>query len=249
MIKVMEGFRVLELAQFTFVPAAGAILADWGADVIKVESVGSGDPGRALVIGGFTRKAARADTDFIVELSNRGKRGIALDLKNDTGREIFGRLLAQADVLLTNWLPAALERAGLGVEDIRAFNPSIIIARGTGLGVRGPDRNRGGFDAATYLARGGVAYPLTPFGTEHPAVTGAGVVGRPDERHGEEVVAFVSLSRADAVTEPELVEWARRRIGGYKYPREVQIVDAMPLTAVGKLDRKALRAQVRVPAG
>ena len=168
---VLSGVRVVELASWTYVPAAGVALADWGAEVIKVESI-VGDPGRALVVGGFTRQAARADTDFILELSNRGKRSIALDLKNETGREFFGRLLAAADVLLTNWLPAALERARLTVDDIRAFNPNIIIARGTGLGVRGPDRNRGGFDAATYLARGGVAYTLTPFGTENPAVQG-----------------------------------------------------------------------------
>ncbi len=83
---------------------------------------------------------------------------------------------------------------------------------------------------------------------EHPAVTGAGVVGRPDERHGEEVVAFVSLREPGAVSGEELVAWARERIGGYKYPRDVEILDAMPLTAVGKLDRKALRAQIRVPA-
>jgi long-chain acyl-CoA synthetase len=84
---------------------------------------------------------------------------------------------------------------------------------------------------------------------EHPAVAGAGVVGRPDERHGEEVIAFVALRAPDAVSADELVDWARERIGGYKYPREVQFVDAMPLTAVGKLDRKALRSQLRVPAG
>ena len=84
---------------------------------------------------------------------------------------------------------------------------------------------------------------------EHPAVAGAGVVGRPDERHGEEVVAFVSLREADLVSAEELVEWARERIGGYKYPREIHFVDAMPLTAIGKLDRKALRSRVRVPAG
>ena len=79
---------------------------------------------------------------------------------------------------------------------------------------------------------------------EHPAVAGAGVVGRPDDRHGEEVVAFVSLREPGEVSAEELVEWARERIGGYKYPREVHLVEAMPLTAVGKLDRKALRAQV-----
>jgi len=169
---VLSGVRVVELASWTYVPSAGAALSDWGADVIKVEGVTSGDPGRALVIGGFTREAARADADFILELGNRGKRSIAIDIKSETGREFFGRLLATADVFLTNWLPAALERAQLTIDDIRAFNPNIIIARGTGLGVRGPDRNRGGFDAATYLARGGVAYTLTPFGSEFPAVQG-----------------------------------------------------------------------------
>ena len=73
---VLSGVRVVELASWTYVPAAGVALADWGAEVIKVESV-VGDPGRALVVGGFTRQAARADTDFILELSNRGKRSIA----------------------------------------------------------------------------------------------------------------------------------------------------------------------------
>jgi long-chain acyl-CoA synthetase len=79
---------------------------------------------------------------------------------------------------------------------------------------------------------------------EHPAVTGAGVVGRPDERHGEEVVAFVSVNAADALTAEQLIDWARQRIGGYRYPREVHIVDSVPLTAVGKLDRKALRGRL-----
>ncbi|OBH66263.1 CoA-transferase [Mycobacterium colombiense] len=172
--EVLRGVRVVELASWTYVPSAGAALSDWGADVIKVEGVATGDPGRALVVGGFTRQAARPDADFILELGNRGKRSIAIDIKSETGRELFGRLLASADVFLTNWLPGALERARLTVDDIRAFNPKIIIARGTGLGVRGPDRDRGGFDAATYLARGGVAYTLTPFGSETPAVQGPG---------------------------------------------------------------------------
>ncbi len=83
---------------------------------------------------------------------------------------------------------------------------------------------------------------------EHPAVVGAGVVGRPDDRHGEEVVAFVALRGTGEVSAEELIEWSRQRIGGYKYPREVQFVDAMPLTAVGKLDRKALRSRVALPA-
>jgi crotonobetainyl-CoA:carnitine CoA-transferase CaiB-like acyl-CoA transferase len=72
MTGVLTGVRVVELASWTYVPAAGVALADWGADVIKVESVVGGDPGRALVVGGFTRQAARADTDFILELASTG---------------------------------------------------------------------------------------------------------------------------------------------------------------------------------
>jgi long-chain acyl-CoA synthetase len=84
---------------------------------------------------------------------------------------------------------------------------------------------------------------------EHPAIEGVGVIGRPDEVSGEEVVAFVSLRPGAEVTAEELVEWARARIGGYRYPREIHIVDAVPLTNVGKIDRKALRAQLAVSRG
>jgi long-chain acyl-CoA synthetase len=81
---------------------------------------------------------------------------------------------------------------------------------------------------------------------EHPAIESAGVIGRPDPVSGEEVVAFVSLRPGAEIGPEELVEWGRSRIGGYKYPREVHIVDAVPLTNVGKVDRKALRAQLAV---
>jgi long-chain acyl-CoA synthetase len=83
---------------------------------------------------------------------------------------------------------------------------------------------------------------------QHPAVTMAAVVGRPSERHGEEVVAFVSPVAGAEVTAEDLVEWAREHIGGYKYPREVHLIDAIPLTPVGKVDRKALRARVAEPS-
>jgi long-chain acyl-CoA synthetase len=79
---------------------------------------------------------------------------------------------------------------------------------------------------------------------EHPALEAAGVVGRPDQRHGEEVVAFVSLRPGAESSAAEVVDWARERIGGYKYPREVHVVDAVPLTNVGKVDRKTLRARL-----
>jgi long-chain acyl-CoA synthetase len=82
---------------------------------------------------------------------------------------------------------------------------------------------------------------------EHPAIAAAGVVGRPDEARGEEVVAFVVLQAGAEAGEQELVDYAKERLGGYKYPREITIVPELPMTPVGKVDRKALRAQVQVP--
>ncbi|MFV8054760.1 CaiB/BaiF CoA transferase family protein [Mycobacterium sp. 48b] len=164
---ILTGVRVVELASWTFVPSAGVALSDWGADVVKVESLAGGDPARALVVGGLARANAKADADFMLELGNRGKRSIGLDIKSPAGRKAFDQLLAEADVFLTNWRPGALERARLTVEDVRKINPTIIIARGSGSGVRGPDGEKGGFDAATYTARGGVASTFAIPGYEH----------------------------------------------------------------------------------
>ncbi|WP_280269020.1 CaiB/BaiF CoA transferase family protein [Nocardia wallacei] len=165
---LLNGVRVVELASWTYVPCAGAALADWGADVVKVEDTQGGDPCRYLVVGGLDPAQSPVRANFMMELGNHGKRSIGVDIKSERGREIIGKLIANADVFLTNWLPAPLERAGLTVERIREFNPNVIIARGSGHGSRGPERDRGGFDAASYLARAGVAYALTPPDVEFP---------------------------------------------------------------------------------
>lgn len=208
MAGIMDGVRVVELASWTFVPAAGAVLSDWGADVIKVEDVSGGDPGRQLVIGGLRRGQGKADLDYMMEIGNRGKRSIGLDLKTEGGRAAFAKLIATADVFLTNWLPGPRKRAGVDVEDIRAMNPNIIIARGSGQGPRGPHADKGGFDAAAFTARGGVAYALTPPGAEYPFSQGpafgdlpggmtlaGGVAGAlfHRERTGEAKIVDVSL--------------------------------------------------------
>lgn len=169
---ILDGVRVLELASWTFVPSAGVALAEWGADVVKVESTSGGDPARALVVGGLARQNSRVDADFMLEIGNRGKRSLAIDVKSHTGRTILEQLIAKADVFLTNWRPDALERARLTVADIRDINPKVIIARGSGNGVRGPDREKGGFDAATYTARGGVASTLAAPGAQQPPQQG-----------------------------------------------------------------------------
>jgi crotonobetainyl-CoA:carnitine CoA-transferase CaiB-like acyl-CoA transferase len=168
MAGVLEGVRVVELASWTFVPSSGAVLADWGADVIKVEDVRGGDPGRSLVISGLRRENARADRDFMMEIGNRGKRSIGLDLRSEKGREVLAKLVENADVFLTNWLPDARRRLHVDVADIRAINPAIIYARGSGHGPNGPDAEKGGFDSASYMSRGGVAFALTPPEHERP---------------------------------------------------------------------------------
>jgi crotonobetainyl-CoA:carnitine CoA-transferase CaiB-like acyl-CoA transferase len=166
--RILAGVRVLEVASWTFVPSAGAVLADWGADVIKIEDVRGGDPGRALVMAGLKRENARVNRDYMMEMGNRGKRSIGLNLRSATGRAILARLVEKSDVFLTNWLPEARRRLHIDVSDIREINPSIIYARGSGHGPKGPDAEKGGFDSASYMARGGVAFAVTPLESKRP---------------------------------------------------------------------------------
>ncbi len=167
MSEVLQGVRVLEVASWTFVPAAGAVLSDWGADVIKVEHPATGDPQRGLITSGLVPRAA-GGANFMIEQPNRGKRSVGLDIGTDEGRELLYRLVERSDVFLTNFLPRTRRRLRIEVDDIRARNPSIVYVRGHGQGVRGPDAEKGGYDGASYWARGGIANALTPPGAEYP---------------------------------------------------------------------------------
>jgi crotonobetainyl-CoA:carnitine CoA-transferase CaiB-like acyl-CoA transferase len=168
MDQVLAGVRVVEVAQWWFVPAAGAILADWGADVIKVEHPVHGDPQRGLVTSGLI--PATGGVNFMVEQPNRGKRSVGIDLAHPDGRAMLDRLVESADVFVTNFLPAARRRLGLEVDDIRRANPRVIYVRGHGQGARGPERERGGYDAASFWCRGGIANALTPSGAAAPVM-------------------------------------------------------------------------------
>ncbi|MBX3027891.1 CoA transferase [bacterium] len=168
MQRVLEGIRVIEVAQWWFVPAAGAVLADWGAEVVKVEHPETGDPMRGLISSGLIPGAGKVN--FMVEQPNRGKRGIGIDLANPQGRELLDKLVATADVFLTSFLPAARRKLRIDADDIRAVNPRIIYARGHGQGVRGPDAERGGYDAASFWCRGGICDALTPAAADAPVM-------------------------------------------------------------------------------
>jgi crotonobetainyl-CoA:carnitine CoA-transferase CaiB-like acyl-CoA transferase len=156
---VLEGVKVLELATHGFVPSAAAVLADWGADVVKIEHP-KGDPLRGIMKAGFV--ADTGDFDFLVEQLNRNKRGIALDLAVEGSRPVLEALLRWADVFITNQLPSPRQRLRLDPDDVWAVNPKLVYARGHGQGQRGPEADHGGFDAVSFWARSGIAHMLTP---------------------------------------------------------------------------------------
>lgn len=155
----LDGIRVLEVAQWWFVPAAGAVLADWGAEVVKIEHPVRGDAQRGLAAAGF--RMTEGGVDFMMQQSNRGKRSVGLDLAHPEGRALLDELIRRADVFLTNFLPSARAKLRIDPEDVRAVNPRIVYVRGSGQGPRGPDRDKGGYDATAFWSRGGIGAALT----------------------------------------------------------------------------------------
>jgi crotonobetainyl-CoA:carnitine CoA-transferase CaiB-like acyl-CoA transferase len=200
--KPFRGVRVVEVAAWTFVPAAGGILADLGADVIKVEPP-SGDPQRGLK----NRLQRPEAANPFVEIPNRGKRSITLDLATSPGRDVLLGLARTADVFLTSYLGPVRRRLGIDVDDVRAVNPSIVYVRGSGWGPAGPMADKGGFDLAAAWATSAMAHRMTR-PPEEPmyqpsafydllgANTIAGAIGTAlfqRERTGEAVDVHVSL--------------------------------------------------------
>ena len=176
MARPLEGIKVVEVAMWAFVPVAGGILSDMGAQVIKVEPP-TGDPIRGLSTGG-TESGAQRQIDYSWESYNRGKRSITLDLKQEAGRAVLMKLLEDADVLLTNLLPPARRAMGIDAETIRARFPRLIYATGSAVGQSGPESDKGGFDAITFWARGGISSTMTDPEALHP-------VGAPGPAFGD----------------------------------------------------------------
>jgi crotonobetainyl-CoA:carnitine CoA-transferase CaiB-like acyl-CoA transferase len=171
MLRVLEGIRLIEVADWGFVPSCATVLADWGADVVKVEHPRTGDPLRGLVTSGLIPGAS--GINFFMAQVGRNKRSVGIDLSKEVGRQILYRLVEKADVFLTNWLPPARERLKIDYSTLRALNPRLIYAKGHGQGQRGPDADKGGYDGCSFWARGSVANRLSPSGeppiTQRPA--------------------------------------------------------------------------------
>lgn len=158
----LEGIKIIELATFIAVPACGRILADMGADVIKIESP-KGDNVRFTAHNEGRPFDAHEDTTF--DLENANKRGISLNTKSEAGQKVLFQLLETADVFLTNWRPDALKRGGLDYETLKTRFPKLVYGNLTGYGETGDDCDLPGFDFTAFFARGGLLGSLYQKGT------------------------------------------------------------------------------------
>jgi crotonobetainyl-CoA:carnitine CoA-transferase CaiB-like acyl-CoA transferase len=203
----LTGVKVVELGLWLAGPACAAILADWGADVVKVEPLG-GDPfrGYAYMFGG------RDNPPF--ELDNRGKRSIAVDLRTDEGRQIGLDLVADADVFVTNYRPGGLDRLGFDWASLHDRNPRLVYASLTGYGLDGPERDRAAYDMGAYWARAGVAAALTLDGQPLPYQRG----GMGDHMAGMAAAGGIAaaLFQRDRSGVGTLVETSLLRTGMYQ---------------------------------
>ena len=218
MSKPLSGFRILEVASHVFVPIGGGVLTEWGAEVVKIEHPVTGDPYRGLVTAGLHRAYDGVDPSF--QFTNRGKQSVALDLKHPEGRAVLYRLAKNCDVFLTNFRPGARQRLKIECDDIRAHNPDIIYVRGSGYGQRGPDAQRGGYDAAAYWSRVGFGEMFTPPGAAFP------VMQRPafgDVVGGLTIAGAISAALLKRATtgEPSIVDVSLMGVGMWQLQPDI----------------------------
>jgi len=206
---VLDGYRVIELGMWVAGPGAGAVLADWGADVIKVETP-LGDPMRRL----FKLLAGHGQTESPpFDLDNRGKRSVVIDLAQPEGVEIVRRLLRDADVFLTNLRPEAVERLGLGPDELLGEFPRLVYASVSGYGLEGPEVGRAGYDVGAFWARSGIASLMAPDGIAPPGIRS----GMGDHITGMTTVAGIlaALLERERSGRGQLVEASLLRTGIY----------------------------------
>jgi crotonobetainyl-CoA:carnitine CoA-transferase CaiB-like acyl-CoA transferase len=235
----MEGVRIVEVAQFTFVPASGGVLAEWGADVIKVEHAVTGDAQRGLVkVLGLDIVDDATSFFPIMEGPNRGKRSVGIALEVPEGRAVLDELIKTADVFVTNFMPSARAKLRLDVADVRAVNPDIIYVRGTGFGAKGPEADTGGYDGTAFWARGGSADSATPDDADRPVNQPTGAYG--DNVGGMTIAGGISAALyARATTgETSVIDVSLLGVGAWATQFSVNLAllagGPLPKPAVGK---------------
>jgi crotonobetainyl-CoA:carnitine CoA-transferase CaiB-like acyl-CoA transferase len=182
----MDGIKVVEMGVWVAGPSCAAILADWGADVVKIEPP-AGDPFRGLFASAL---GAAIPVNPPFEIDNRGKRSVCLNFENEEARAIGRRLLDEADVFVSNMRPRVLEQFGFSYEELRKTNPRIVYCQVTGHGPENPDRDRAAYDIGAFWARAGVGASLTADGQPIPQQRG----GMGDHMTGMSGAAAISAA-------------------------------------------------------
>ncbi len=239
-MRPLAGLKVVEMGIFVAAPACGRMLADLGAEVVKVESP-TGDGWRRITYG--TRVPCTDGENPIFDIYNAGKKGVTLNLKTEAGREAFHRLLAQADIFITNNRLPALRRLGLDYDSLKDRYPRLIYGSISGYGTQGPDAARPGFDTVAYWGATGFAadqhyadtpYPMSPASGVGDTVTGyillGGILAALHARHatGRGDHVSTSLYGAGIWTHSCMIIKAQDR---YRQPQTVLRAKASPFAA------------------
>ena len=216
-MQVMEGVKVVEASQWVMGPSAAAILAQWGAEVVRIEHPTLADPLRAVL----PTQGLDATFDFYIENNNHSKRSIGLDLSSGEGREIFLRLVQDADVFITSVLEPARQKWQITYDELRTVNPQLIYARSHGQGARGPEAYSPGYDVVSYWARSSAGYMATPEG-EKSSLTPANGFG--DVQGGLALVAGIAaaLLRRTKSGEGALVDVSLLGVGMWDMYESIQ---------------------------
>lgn len=228
----MEGIRVVEMGVWVAGPAAGGVLADWGADVVKIEPPGLGDPSRS-----FQNMFGDLPFNPIFENDNRSKRSIVIDVRKDEGSALVHELVAGADVFVTNMRQAALGRMGLDPKTLLAKHPRLVYGAITGYGLEGPDKDRAAYDIAGFWARSGIANALTSPGHHPPFQRG----GMGDHNAGMTLAGGISaaLFAREKSGKGQLVSTSLLRTGLYTLSFDLSIAVRFGVP-VAVADRKTM---------
>ena len=239
-MKPLDGIKVVELTSWMAAPSAGAILADLGADVVKIE------PPRGDPLRGISRQPkvpeGEPNVDAAFNVDNRGKRSVTVAVDRPAGVDLVKRLVADADVVLTNLLAHRQARYGLDPESLRSVNPRLVHATLTGYGLEGPDAARPGYDVTAFFGRGGVTRTVTPpDGSPPRAPTAQG-----DHTTGLAMVASIlaALRLAEQTGEMQVVDVSLLATALWSMATDIapSLVDRRPLRTRGR--REELNALV-----
>jgi crotonobetainyl-CoA:carnitine CoA-transferase CaiB-like acyl-CoA transferase len=216
MAGILEGLKVVEMGNNIAIPAAGAILADWGADVVKVEPL-TGEMMRGM---GSVQGVKVTGVNMQFELLNRDKRALALDLKKESGKTILHQMVKLSDVFIANYEVSALKKLQLDYTTLSKLNPQLIYAVVTGYGTKGPDKDERGFDFTAGWARSGTQHLMAEGGGTPPAQR----AGMYDRTTGMHTVAGVcaALFNREKTGKGQEIELSLYHVGVYTIATDIQ---------------------------